>query len=379
MGLELMAIAGILLLGAGITILVVNLRKTRGSASLPRPDRHLWLRRREAAAGGGRPGRRPLDSLAGRLGDIAAGGPRDSASQRCAHEAHLRRHVRDDAAEGPRLPGPRRDLPRAADVLAGPVDGRLVRHGGRPDRRRRRASAGSRRIVLHRAEEAVALHADRPSDAGHDRPPRRHDRGRPRHPRVDARRLRQHVRPARPGAPAHASGAAHGSTVEQAIESLGRRADMPNMRIFVRSLTQGERLGVSIGDDDAQPRARDAEAAEGDGRGDGPEDARSRCSSRWSSSSSRRCSSSSSCRWRSTSSKRSPSGHGNADAPPGRRSDRLRALSSSRTAPTGACAACSGGATSARARGWCCGPAGASTRRSCASRSTPSSSTRIRS
>jgi tight adherence protein C len=38
-----------------------------------------------------------------------------------------------------------------------------------------------------------------------------------------------------------------GLTVQQAIESLGRRADTPNVRIFVRSLTQGERLGVSIG------------------------------------------------------------------------------------------------------------------------------------
>jgi tight adherence protein C len=38
-----------------------------------------------------------------------------------------------------------------------------------------------------------------------------------------------------------------GLSVGQAIESLGRRADTPNMRIFVRSLTQGERLGVSIG------------------------------------------------------------------------------------------------------------------------------------
>jgi tight adherence protein C len=35
--------------------------------------------------------------------------------------------------------------------------------------------------------------------------------------------------------------------VNQAIESLGRRADAPNMRIFARALTQGERLGVSIG------------------------------------------------------------------------------------------------------------------------------------
>ena len=38
-----------------------------------------------------------------------------------------------------------------------------------------------------------------------------------------------------------------GLSVGQAIESLGRRADAPNMNIFVRAITQGERLGVSIG------------------------------------------------------------------------------------------------------------------------------------
>ena len=38
-----------------------------------------------------------------------------------------------------------------------------------------------------------------------------------------------------------------GLSVGQAIESLGRRADAGNMRIFVRAITQGERLGVSIG------------------------------------------------------------------------------------------------------------------------------------
>jgi tight adherence protein C len=38
-----------------------------------------------------------------------------------------------------------------------------------------------------------------------------------------------------------------GLSVGQAIESLGRRADCGNMRIFVRAITQGERLGVSIG------------------------------------------------------------------------------------------------------------------------------------
>jgi tight adherence protein C len=38
-----------------------------------------------------------------------------------------------------------------------------------------------------------------------------------------------------------------GLSVGEAITSLGRRADCENMRIFVRALTQGEKLGVSIG------------------------------------------------------------------------------------------------------------------------------------
>jgi tight adherence protein C len=38
-----------------------------------------------------------------------------------------------------------------------------------------------------------------------------------------------------------------GLSVGEAIQSLGRRADCDNMRIFVRALTQGEKLGVSIG------------------------------------------------------------------------------------------------------------------------------------
>lgn len=38
-----------------------------------------------------------------------------------------------------------------------------------------------------------------------------------------------------------------GLSVGEAIQSLGKRADCDNMRIFVRALTQGERLGVSIG------------------------------------------------------------------------------------------------------------------------------------
>jgi tight adherence protein C len=38
-----------------------------------------------------------------------------------------------------------------------------------------------------------------------------------------------------------------GLSVGEAIQSLGKRADCENMRIFVRAITQGEKLGVSMG------------------------------------------------------------------------------------------------------------------------------------
>ena len=38
-----------------------------------------------------------------------------------------------------------------------------------------------------------------------------------------------------------------GLSVEEALEHLAARADTPSMRSFVRAMTQGERLGISIG------------------------------------------------------------------------------------------------------------------------------------
>jgi tight adherence protein C len=38
-----------------------------------------------------------------------------------------------------------------------------------------------------------------------------------------------------------------GLSTEEALENLGVRADSPNMRMFVRSIVQGETLGISIG------------------------------------------------------------------------------------------------------------------------------------
>ena len=73
MGIGLIAIAGVLLLGAGIMILVVNLGKARGGAgTLDQIQTYGYV---AEAAGGSEVdsrARRPLDSLAGRLGDFTA-------------------------------------------------------------------------------------------------------------------------------------------------------------------------------------------------------------------------------------------------------------------------------------------------------------------
>src|ERR671919_1078079 len=71
MGINLLAVLGVLLLGAGVTILLVNLRKAPGAATLDQIGTYGYV---AEAAGGSEvdtPSRRPLDSLAGRLGDVA--------------------------------------------------------------------------------------------------------------------------------------------------------------------------------------------------------------------------------------------------------------------------------------------------------------------
>ena len=71
MDLTVVALAGVLLLGAGIAILVVNLRKSAGSGVLDQIGTYGYV----AEATGGSvdtPRARPLDSLAGRMGDFAA-------------------------------------------------------------------------------------------------------------------------------------------------------------------------------------------------------------------------------------------------------------------------------------------------------------------
>ena len=70
MGIELLAVAGVLLLGGGLTMLIMSLRKPEGVATLDQIGTYGYVA--ESVGGAEEPGRRPLDSLADRLGDTAA-------------------------------------------------------------------------------------------------------------------------------------------------------------------------------------------------------------------------------------------------------------------------------------------------------------------
>src|SRR5918996_2134721 len=72
MRLEVIAVLGVLLLGGGVTMLFASLRKASGVATLDQIGTYGYV---AEAAGGSEvdaPGRRPLDALAGRLGDMMA-------------------------------------------------------------------------------------------------------------------------------------------------------------------------------------------------------------------------------------------------------------------------------------------------------------------
>lgn len=247
MGIGLMAVAGVLLLGAGIMILVVNLGKSRGAAgTIDQIQTYGYV---AEAAGGSEVdarGRRPLDSIAGRLGDIvarrtsrfgedkvreklisagmygttprkilgyqvmcaiafslltlwlvpamggsivlaivAAVGVGAAAWYAPVYYVELKRRSRMEKVD--------KQLPDMIDLLVVTIEAGL-------------GILASMRV----ASETM------PDPLGQE--------------------LRLTLQEQRMG-----------FSVNQAIESLGKRADAPNMRIFVRALTQGERLGVSIG------------------------------------------------------------------------------------------------------------------------------------
>ena len=246
MGMELIAIAAILMLGAGVMILVANLRKERTSTGmLDQIGTYGYVA--EAARGASESsGRRPLDRLAAYLGDLAA--------RRLTRfsESELRLKL---LSAGMYSTTPRKLLGYQVIIAIFLAVGALwlVPLAGGSGiltillaagcgaigwfapmyyvnrRRRLRFEAMDRQmpdmidllVVTIEAGLGILASMRVASESLND---------------PLGQELRLTLQEQRMGL-----------SVNEALESLGRRADCSNMRIFVRSLTQGERLGVSIG------------------------------------------------------------------------------------------------------------------------------------
>src|SRR6266516_1730205 len=209
----LLAIAGILLLGGGIVVLVSNLRKpAAGAGMLDQIGTYGYVA--EAARGAGETaGRRPLDSLAGRLGDTAA--------------RRLGRYSEDKVRQ--KLIATK-SLPIAVLFLAGGLALGWWLPSVYVDRTRRlryeqldRQMPDLIDLLIVCVEAGLGILASMRVASEKLKDPL-------------GQELRLTLQEQRMGL-----------SVGEAIQSLGKRADCDNMRIFVRALTQGEKLGVSIG------------------------------------------------------------------------------------------------------------------------------------
>jgi tight adherence protein C len=242
----LIAIAGVLLLGAGIMILVSNLRKPAGGAGMLDQIGTYGYVAETSRGASETGGRRPLDSLAGRAGDIAA-----RRFNRFSDEEVRQKLVQ----AGMYGTTPRKLLGYQviAACFLGFVAFWLVEAKGGSiflaflllagglalgwwlpnvyvDRTRRlRFETMDRQmpdmidLLIVTIEAGLGILASMRVASETLKDPL-------------GQELRLTLQEQRMGL-----------SVGEAITSLGRRADCDNMRIFVRALTQGEKLGVSIG------------------------------------------------------------------------------------------------------------------------------------
>jgi tight adherence protein C len=248
MGIGLIAVAGVLLLGAGITILVANLSKSRGGSSATIDQIQTYGYVAEATGGSDTESaaHRPIDSLAGRLGDWTA---RRSGK---FSEAKIREKL---VAAGMYGTTPRKVLgyqvlcaiafslvvlwlipAMGGSIIFAVVLAVAAGVGGwfAPTyyvelKRRARMDKVDKQmpdmidLLVVTIEAGLGILASMRVASESMADPL-------------GQELRLTLQEQRMGL-----------SVGQAIESLGRRADCGNMRIFVRSITQGERLGVSMG------------------------------------------------------------------------------------------------------------------------------------
>jgi len=244
MGIELMAIAGILLLGGGVTILIINLRRPQGVATLDQIGTYGYVA--EAAGGAEDVGRRPLDTLAGRLGDTAA------RKLGRFSEPEVRAKLVSAGMYGTT---PRKILGYQI-MLA--IFFALLGLWGVP------VMGGSLVIGVLAAVAGGAIGWFAPMALIDRRTRQRFDRIDRQMPdmidllvvtieaglgilasmRVASERLPD---PLGQELRLTLQEQRMGLSVFEAIQSLGQRADTPNVRMFVRALVQGEKLGVSIG------------------------------------------------------------------------------------------------------------------------------------
>ena len=247
MGLELIAIAGVLLLGAGVAILVVNLGKGSGaSATIDQIQTYGYVAETSGGSETESAARRPLDSIAGRLGDWVG-----RRSDRFG-EAKIREKLISAGMYGttPRkilgyqvlaaiafslvvlwlIPAMGGSIIFAVVLaVAAGVGGWFAPTYYVELKRRKRMELIDKQmpdmidllVVTIEAGLGILASMRVASESMSD---------------PLGQELRLTLQEQRMGL-----------SVGQAIESLGRRADAANMRIFVRAITQGERLGVSIG------------------------------------------------------------------------------------------------------------------------------------
>jgi tight adherence protein C len=247
MGIGLIAVAGVLLLGAGVVILVANLSKSRGSsATIDQIQTYGYVAETTGGSDADSATRRPIDSLADRLGTWAA-----RRSDRFG-EAKIREKL---VAAGMYGTTPRKVLgyqvlcaiafslvilwlipAMGGSIIFAVVLGVAAGVGGwfAPTyyvelKRRKRMELVDKQmpdmidllVVTIEAGLGILASMRVASESMSD---------------PLGQELRLTLQEQRMGL-----------SVGQAIESLGRRADCGNMRIFARAITQGERLGVSIG------------------------------------------------------------------------------------------------------------------------------------
>ncbi len=247
MGIGLIAVAGVLLLGAGVAILVVNFSKPRGaSATIDQIQTYGYVAEASGGSEAESGARRPLDSIAGRLGDWAA-----RRSGRFG-EAKIRDKLVSAGMYGttPRkilgyqllcaigfslvvlwlIPAMGGSIIFAVVLaVAAGVGGWFAPTYYVELKRRQRMELIDKQmpdmidLLVVTIEAGLGILASMRVGSETMSDPL-------------GQELRLTLQEQRMGL-----------SVGQAIESLGRRADAPNMRTFVRAITQGERLGVSIG------------------------------------------------------------------------------------------------------------------------------------